>query len=152
MSKTPNGGTVASDVAEINDTSVTSNISIIQGTGTSTAANAGLYVAAIGFDYLGLISGDQASGSVTVGGDTYIYQNYANNQVFLGDTGTGSIGFRPRSSMPTPAPVVAPMSRFRTPSLSTVPSASSAPTTSTAAAKLPPRLTVRAASPSRSTP
>ena len=64
---------------------VTSDVTIIQGTGTSTAPNAGNYVAAIGFDYLGLISGTPASSSVTVGGDTLIHQQYANNQVFLGD-------------------------------------------------------------------
>ena len=81
----PNGSTVVSDVAEINDTSVTSNVSISQGTGTSTAINAGNYVAAIGFDYLGYINGTPASSSVTVGGDTYIDQNYANNQVYLGE-------------------------------------------------------------------
>ena len=81
-----NGSTVVSDVAEINDTSVTSNVTIMQGTGTSTAINAGNYVAAIGFDYLGYINGTPASSSVTVGGDTYIDQNYANNQVFLGDS------------------------------------------------------------------
>ena len=89
----PDSGVVDSDVAEINGTSVSNNISIIQGTGTITAANAGLDVTAIGFDYLGLISGDQASGSVTVGGDTYIYQHYANNQIFLGDSGSGSVEF-----------------------------------------------------------
>ena len=89
----PDSGVVDSDVAEINGTSVSNNISIIQGTGTITAADAGLYVTAIGFDYLGLISGDQASGSVTVGGDTYIYQHYANNQIFLGDSGSGSVEF-----------------------------------------------------------
>ena len=80
-----NGSTIAVDVAEINAASVTSDVSIMQGTGTSTALDAGNYVAAIAFDYLGLISGTQASGSVTVGGDTYIDQQYANNQVFLGD-------------------------------------------------------------------
>ena len=80
-----NGSTVAKDVAEINDTTVTSNIVIIQGTGFSTAPDAGLYVAAIGFDYLGYISGTPASSFVTAGGYTIIYQNYANNQVFLGD-------------------------------------------------------------------
>ena len=80
-----NGSTVVSDVAEINDTSVTSDVSIIQGTGLSTAPDAGNYVAAIGFDYLGYIKGTPASSSVTVGGDTYIDQNYANNQVYLGD-------------------------------------------------------------------
>ena len=80
----PNCTTVASDVAEINDTSVTSDIAIIQGTGKSTASNAGNYVAAIGFDYLGLINGNQASSSVTAV-FTEIDQNYANNQVFLGD-------------------------------------------------------------------
>ncbi len=79
----PNGSTVVYDVAEINDTSVTSNIIIVQGTGNSTASNAGYYVAAIGYDYLG--NGTPASSSVTAGGDTYIYQFYANNSVFLGD-------------------------------------------------------------------
>ena len=81
----PNGTTVVSDVAEINDTSVTSNVSISQGTGASTAINAGNYVAAIGYDYLGYMKGTPASSSVTVGGDTKIDQNYANNQVYLGD-------------------------------------------------------------------
>ena len=81
----PNGTTVVSDVAEINDTSVTSNVSINQGTGASTAINAGNYVAAIGYDYLGYMKGTPASSSVTVGGDTKIDQNYANNQVYLGD-------------------------------------------------------------------
>ena len=43
-------------------------------------------MAAIGFDYLGYLSGEgYGSGSVSVGGDTYINQHYANNQVFLGD-------------------------------------------------------------------
>ena len=78
------GSTVASDVAEINGTTVTSDISISQGIGTST----GNYVAAIGFDYLGYIKGTPASSSVTAGGDTYIHQNYANNQVYLGDAGS----------------------------------------------------------------
>ena len=80
-----NGSTVAKDVAEINDTTVTSNIIIIQGTGLSTAPDAGNYVAAIGFDYLGYINGTPASSPVTAGGYTIIDQNYANNQVFLGD-------------------------------------------------------------------
>ena len=80
-----NGSTVASDVAEINGTTVTSNIVIIQGTGFSTAPDAGLYVTAIGFDYLGYISGTPASAPVTAGGYTIIDQNYANNQVYLGD-------------------------------------------------------------------
>ena len=88
--QSPNSSTVASDVAEINGTRVTSDISIIQGTGTSIAINAGNYVAAIGFDYLGYLSGTSASSSVTVGGDTSIYQTYANNMVFLGDPGNGS--------------------------------------------------------------
>ena len=82
------GSTVASDVAEINGTTVTSDISIIQGTGISIAPGAGNYVAAIGFDYLGYIKGTPASSSVTAGGDTYILQHYANNQVYLGDAGS----------------------------------------------------------------
>ena len=82
----PNGSTVASDVAEINDTAVTSDVTINQGTSNS----AGNYVAAIGFDYLGLISGAQTSSSVTVGGDTLIDQQGANNQVFLGDAAPSS--------------------------------------------------------------
>ena len=106
----PNGPTVASDVAEINGTSVTSDISIIQGTGTSTAINAGNYVTAIGFDYLGLVNGDQASSSVTAV-DTYIDQNYANNQVFLGDTDSS---FTTVSWMSSPAAVVAHSSWPRT--------------------------------------
>ena len=53
----PNGSTVASYVAEINDTTVSSDVTIIQGMAPSTAPDAGNYVAAIGFDYLGLISG-----------------------------------------------------------------------------------------------
>ena len=71
----PDGSTVATDIAEINNTSVFSDITIIQGTG----ASAGLYVAAIAFDYL---NGD--SGPVTASA-TEIDQQGANNQVFLGD-------------------------------------------------------------------
>jgi len=76
-----NGSTVFTDVAEINNTSVFSDITIIQGTG----ASAGNYVAAIAFDYLGLISGAQASGPVTASA-TEIDQQGAGNQVFLGDS------------------------------------------------------------------
>ena len=47
----PNCTTAVYDIAEINDTTVTSNITIVQGTGNSTAPDAGNYVAAIGFDY-----------------------------------------------------------------------------------------------------
>ena len=75
----PNGTTVVSDVAEINDTSVTSNINITQG-----GPNAGGgYVAAIGSDYLG----DSDTSTVTAGNDTSIYQYGANNTVYLGDPG-----------------------------------------------------------------
>jgi hypothetical protein len=85
-----NGSTIAPDVAEVNRTSVFSNISIVQGTGTSKAADAGNYVAAIAFDYLGLFGenpdGGYNSGSVAAGGSTVIDQQYANNQVFLGDS------------------------------------------------------------------
>ena len=86
-----NGSTVASDVAEINDTSVTSYLTIIQGTGTSTDPTAGNYVAAIGYDYLGYVGrlpvfGTAGSSSVTAV-YTEIDQQYANNQVFLGDPG-----------------------------------------------------------------
>ena len=77
----PNCTTAVYDIAEINDTTVTSNITIVQGTGNSTAPDAGNYVAAIGFDILGLTG----SSPVTAGGDTLIDQNYANNFVFLGD-------------------------------------------------------------------
>ena len=83
-----NGSTVASDVAEINGTIVTSNISISQGIVSSTAPDAGNYVAAISFDYLGYIKGSPASSSVTASGDTYILQHDANNQVYLGDAGS----------------------------------------------------------------
>lgn len=86
------GGAIESDVVEIKDTNVTSNLSIIQGTGTSDSPFAGYYVASIGFDYLGLIGGAPESGSVTVGGATYIDQNYAQNQIFMGDPENGSIG------------------------------------------------------------
>lgn len=79
-----NGSTIASDVAEINDTTVTSDITIIQGTGNSTADDSGNYVAAIAFDYLGLFNGDFNSGSVTAGGSTLIQQAYSDNQVYLG--------------------------------------------------------------------
>jgi hypothetical protein len=71
----PDGSTVATDIAEINNTSVFSDITIIQGTG----ASAGLYVAAIAFDYL-----NGHSGPVTASA-TEIDQQGANNQVFLGD-------------------------------------------------------------------
>jgi Bacterial Ig domain/Domain of unknown function (DUF4214) len=86
----PDGGSVASDVAEINGTNVMANITIAQGTGNSTLDNAGHYVTAIGFDYLGLINGDAASSPVTAGFETDINQNYANNQLFLGDPSNGS--------------------------------------------------------------
>ncbi len=87
-----NGSTVVSDVAEINDTIVTSDITIIQGTGTSTDPTAGNYVAAIGFDYLGDVGrlpvfGTPGSSSVTAV-STKIDQQYASNQVFLGDVGS----------------------------------------------------------------
>ena len=78
-----NGSTVATDVAEINNTSVFSDITIIQGTG----ASAGLYVAAIAFDYL---NGD--SGPVTASA-TEIDQQGAGNQVFLGDVGSSFTTF-----------------------------------------------------------
>ena len=80
---------VASDVAEINGTSVNLDITINQGTGTSTI-NSGYYVTAIGFDYLGLVDGDVASSPVTAGFETVINQDYANNQIFLGDPSNGS--------------------------------------------------------------
>jgi hypothetical protein len=80
-----NGSAIASDIAEVNDTSVTSDIKIIQGTGTSTAAGSGNYVAAIGLDYMGFFHYDDfKSGSVTAGGSTLIQQAYANNQLYLG--------------------------------------------------------------------
>jgi hypothetical protein len=78
------GLTPGVEVAEINDTKVTSDIRITQG-GPAAAGN---YVAAIGYDYLGYMNGTTpASSSVTAGGDTAINQNGANNQVYLGDTG-----------------------------------------------------------------
>jgi hypothetical protein len=89
--QTPNGSSVATDVAEINDTAVTSDITITQGNANSAAG--GLYVAAIGFDYLGdvgTISPPPGSSSVTAGGITAISQGGANNQVFLGDDSDGS--------------------------------------------------------------
>jgi hypothetical protein len=79
-----NGSTQAFDVAEVNNTTVTSNIIIIQGTANSAGSN----VAAIGFDYLGFVNGDGASGSVTAGGITAIQQQGGNNQVYLGDAGS----------------------------------------------------------------
>jgi hypothetical protein len=82
---TPNCTPGLSDVAQINGYKITSDISITQGDGNS----AGNYVAAIGFDFLGLINnGATASASVSAGGDTYIYQYGYNNFVFLGDPGT----------------------------------------------------------------
>ena len=78
-----NGSTVATDVAEINNTSVFSDITIIQGTG----ASAGLYVAAIAFDYL-----NGNSGPVTASA-TEIDQQGAGNQVFLGDVGSSFTTF-----------------------------------------------------------
>jgi hypothetical protein len=84
------GSTLHPDVAEVNRTSVFSNISIVQGTGSSNAIDAGNYVAAVAFDYLGIVVGTNpgvaGSGSVTAGGSTLINQQYANNLVFLGDT------------------------------------------------------------------
>jgi hypothetical protein len=92
-----NGSTVASGVAEVDDETVTSNITITQG---SDAAG-GLYVAAIAFDYIGLaglgfvptvpsqftpVFGPTIGSSpVTAGGDTVIIQTGANNMVLLGD-------------------------------------------------------------------
>jgi hypothetical protein len=73
------GSTQVMDIAEVNDTTVFSDISIIQGTAGSTA---GGYVAAIAEDYLG----DFGSGSVSASA-TLIDQQGANNQVFLGDIG-----------------------------------------------------------------
>ena len=90
INPTPDGSTIASDIAEVNRTSVFSNISIVQGTGNSALGNAGNYVAAVAFDYLGLLGenpvGPYDSGDVTAGGDTLIDQQYANNEVFLGDS------------------------------------------------------------------
>jgi hypothetical protein len=85
-----NGSTFASDIAEVNRTTVTSDITIIQGTGTSTAPGSGNYVAAIALDYLGLVGTNPdtpGSGTVTAGGSTLIDQQYANNFVLLGDAG-----------------------------------------------------------------
>jgi len=86
-----NGSTVASDVAEINDTGVTSYLTIIQGTGTSTDPTAGNYVAAIGYDYLGYVGRLPVFGTAGSSPVTAVYteidQQYANNQVFLGDPG-----------------------------------------------------------------
>ena len=81
-----------SDVAQINDTTVTSDVTILQGGSTvaGVPAAVGGYVVAIGFDYLGYINGNPASSSVTVGGDTFISQTGGNNFVFLGDPSNDS--------------------------------------------------------------
>jgi hypothetical protein len=103
-----NGSTIASNIAEVNDETVTSNITITQGNSNSFGYN----VAAIGYDYLGYLNMFQVpsllsnavqppltapsqftalaaptagSSSVTAGGITSIQQFGANNQVFLGD-------------------------------------------------------------------
>jgi hypothetical protein len=92
------GSTVASDVAEVNDETVTSNITITQGNANSV----GSYVTAIGFDYLGdlgmiavptvppqftaLATPSTGSSSVTAGGVTAIQQFGGGNQVYLGDS------------------------------------------------------------------
>jgi hypothetical protein len=100
--QTFNGSTVASDVAEVDDETVTSNITITQGSANSL----GYYVTAIGFDYVGLaglgtvppkpplftplVTPATGSSSVTAGGETSITQFGANNIVLLGDGSNGS--------------------------------------------------------------
>lgn len=79
------------DIAEINDTTVTSDIFITQGDGdddpTPTDGNG---IVAIGFDVLGAFG----SSPVTAGGRTDIDLSGANNTVYLGDTGSSfSTGF-----------------------------------------------------------
>jgi hypothetical protein len=94
-----NGSTVASNVVEINDENVTSNITVTQGNSNSS----GYYVTAIGYDYLGVVGltpllpiapsqftplvtpPSGGSSSVEAGGTTAIQQFGANNQVWLGD-------------------------------------------------------------------
>jgi hypothetical protein len=96
--QTFNGSTVASDVAEVDDEIVTSNITITQGNANSV----GLYVAAIGFDYVGLaglvkvpvpppqftplVTPATGSSPVSAGGSTTVTQFGAGNIVLLGDT------------------------------------------------------------------
>ena len=92
-----NGSQIYPDVAEIDDETVTSDITITQGNANSL----GYYVTAIAFDYLGLVPGlvpmptppsqftalvppFTISSPVTAGGVTAIQQFGANNQVFLG--------------------------------------------------------------------
>lgn len=66
------------DVAEINDTTVTSDICITQGCDDAAVGN---NIVAIGYDYLGVYG----SSPVTAGYSTAIYQYGANNSVVLGD-------------------------------------------------------------------
>jgi hypothetical protein len=85
----PNCTPGLSDIAQITGYNITSDISISQGDGNAV----GGYVAAIAFDYLGLITnGVTASASVTAGGDTAITQNGSGNSVWLGDPGAGLYG------------------------------------------------------------
>jgi len=96
--QTFDGSNLASSVAEVDDETVTSNITITQGTPNSL----GTGVAAIGFDYVGLaglafvptappqftplVAPVTGSSPVTAGGVTTINQSGANNIVLLGDT------------------------------------------------------------------
>jgi hypothetical protein len=96
--QTFNGSTVASDVAQVDDEIVTSNITVTQGNANSV----GLYLAAIGFDFVGMaglgtvpplptqftpvVTPSTGSSPVTAGGDTQITQFGFNNIVLLGDT------------------------------------------------------------------
>jgi hypothetical protein len=73
------GSTQLSDIAEVNDTSVFSDISIVQGTAGATE---GGYVAAIADDILGFFGSGSVSASATL-----IEQHGGNNQVILGDIG-----------------------------------------------------------------
>jgi hypothetical protein len=79
------------DIAEINDTTVTSDIFITQGDNDDDpTATDGNGTVAIGFDVLGAFG----SSPVTAGGRTDIDLGGANNTVLLGDTGSSfSTGF-----------------------------------------------------------
>jgi hypothetical protein len=87
----PNGSTVSSspaggDVAEVNATSVFSDITILQGTAGATA---GGYIAAIGFDYLGFFGLNPVPGSGSVSASAILIdQQGGGNDVWLGDAGS----------------------------------------------------------------